>query len=65
MSEAAPITLDEMIACAEREVRMRKRVYPRWVEHGRMTPQAANRETRTMEAILAELEKLKQGERLL
>jgi hypothetical protein len=44
-------TLEEMIECARREVRMRRRVYPRWVADGRMTQAAADREIASMEAI--------------
>lgn len=32
----SPITPNEMAACVEREVAMRLRVYPRWVQAGKM-----------------------------
>ena len=48
-------TLHDMAACAEREVRMRRRVYPRWVESGRMTAAQAEREIALMDAIAAKL----------
>jgi hypothetical protein len=31
------ITAADKLACAERELKMRKRVYPRWVAEGRMS----------------------------
>ena len=40
--------------CAEREVRMRRRVYPRWIEAGRMTQEQADREIAVMAAIAAD-----------
>jgi hypothetical protein len=48
-------TLEEKIACLEREVRMRKRVYPRWVEAGRMQPAQAEHEMQCMQAIIDDL----------
>jgi signal recognition particle subunit SEC65 len=44
-------TLDEMVACAERELAMRERVYPRWVESGKMTADKAEKETQCMKHI--------------
>lgn len=45
---------DDKRAALEREIRMRKRVYPRWVQEGRMRAEVAEREIRLMEAILAD-----------
>lgn len=45
------ISRREMRECAEREVRQRKRVYPRWVATGRMSKQFADRQIAVMEAI--------------
>jgi hypothetical protein len=50
----AAITHDEKRACIERELKMRRRVYPRWVENEKMTQAQADREIATMEAILAD-----------
>lgn len=50
------ITIDEQIACVRREISMRERVYPRWVESGRLTQQKADAETNAMRAVLATLE---------
>ncbi len=44
----------EKYECAKREVRMRKRVYPRWVAQGKMTQAQADREIAIMEAIAAD-----------
>lgn len=60
-STLGPIKVDasvpsptEKYECAIREVKMRRRVYPRWVEGGRMTQAAADRELAIMEAIAAD-----------
>ena len=52
----ADVPLTDMIACAKRELLMRKRVYPRRVEAGRMTQAEADKELAVMAAILARLE---------
>lgn len=44
-------TAKDKLACAEREVGMRKRVYPAWVRAGRMTQADADREIAAMQAI--------------
>ena len=43
-------TLAEMVASLLREWNMRKRVYPKWVEGGRMTAEKAQHEIDCMEA---------------
>lgn len=58
-------TAAEKLAAARRELAMRRRVYPRWVENNRMTQSKANEETAIMAAIVADYEKAEQGERLL
>ena len=47
-------TLDEKIACLSREVQMRRRVYARQVNDGRMDAATAERETGIMGEVLAE-----------
>ena len=59
------VTISEQLACAKREVGMRKRVYPRWVEANRMTRAKADAEIAAMEAIVATLEEIDQRGRLL
>ena len=63
MSDAAaaqffPPTLDEQIACADREVGLRLRVYPTWVRQGRLKQHKADREIETMRAIAASLRQM-------
>lgn len=48
------ITHDDKRACIEREIKMRRRLYPRWVEKGTMTQAQADKEIAVMEAILAD-----------
>jgi hypothetical protein len=51
------MTEQDKLRCAEREAKMRRRVYQRWVEQGRMTQK--------MEAIAADYRKIVMGERLI
>lgn len=39
------------LKCIEREIVMRRRVYPRWVALGKMTQEQAEKEIQTMESI--------------
>jgi hypothetical protein len=55
MPDLFPPTLDELIACADREVRYREKVYPRMIANGRMTQRRADREITLMREIAAEL----------
>lgn len=58
-SDAKPhVSLGAQIAEVERELAMRKAVYPRWVAAGRIKQDAADSRTITMEAVLATLKKL-------
>jgi hypothetical protein len=54
----------EMLACARRELGLRKNVYPRWIEAGRMTEEKAKHEIECMESICTALEKLKMLEEI-
>lgn len=56
------MALVDEIACVEREVKMRLRVYPRWVS---MSPQKAEQETAQMRAVLDRLKALNEGGNLL
>ena len=49
-----PVTRADKRACLEREIRMRRRVYPRFVQSGKLTQAEADREIDVMEAILAD-----------
>lgn len=55
-------SIDDMIKCIEREIGMRMRVYPRWVEQKKMTQEKALTEINTMQAILEQLKKDKDNE---
>lgn len=58
-------TADDKRAAAEREAKMRRRVYPRWIAEGRMTQTMADREIAIMDAIAADYAEKARGERLL
>mgnify|MGYP006272684973 FL=1 len=64
MSGAA-ITHTEMAEEAEREVKMRERVYPNRVRSGAMPPSRARRQLEVMRAIAAYHQEMAQSERLL
>lgn len=49
-------SLIELIACAQREVAMRKNVYPTRVTANRMPQEEADREIASMEAIVSTLQ---------
>lgn len=53
---SGPYTAAELAACARREVRQRRRVYPHLVGRGSMTRDQAEHETAMMTAIAAEYE---------
>jgi hypothetical protein len=46
------IDLDAQITCVRREIKMRERVYPRFIEAHRMTAEKAAQEIATMRAVL-------------
>jgi hypothetical protein len=52
---AADWTVTDKLACIERELRYRARVYPRRIAEGRMTEGHARREIAVMEAIADDL----------
>lgn len=54
-------TIDEMISSVEREIKMRRRVYPRRVESGKMRQDQSDREILLMEDIKQILEYLRDG----
>lgn len=53
------ITIDQQITAAKREVGMRRRVYSRWVENGKMKQAEADHQIAAMEAIVVTLEEVK------
>lgn len=52
-----PITLDAQVKEIEREIALRRRVYPRWIEAGKLSQTAADRQIAVMEAVAATLRK--------
>lgn len=50
-----PIPLAAQIDCVKREIAMRERVYPRWIESKKIAPQRAEKEIAAMRAVLATL----------
>jgi hypothetical protein len=55
-------TLTELISCAEREVEMRRKVYPRRVHDKRMSQKFADTEIARMEVIVEKLRELAENE---
>lgn len=45
-------TREEKRACLVRELRLRKRAYPRWINAGKLRPEDAAREIALMEALI-------------
>lgn len=50
-----PPTLDEQIASISRELAVRERIYPEWLDTGQITPKKANHQIACMKAILQTL----------
>lgn len=59
------VPLSDQIACIKREIAMRERVYPGWIERGRMKPVQAALEIRRMRAVLKRLLVAERAEGLL
>jgi predicted DNA-binding protein (UPF0251 family) len=53
MAQEEVIGLEAMLACVDREIAMRARVYPRWVNQSppKMTPKTAAQEQARMRAV--------------
>lgn len=58
-------TDEQKLEAIEREVKMRRRVYPRWVADGRMTKRKADEELAIMQAIAEDYRAKAEGARLL
>ena len=54
-------TIDEQIDCVKREIGMRERVYPKWVQTRRLSQEQADRELGRMRAELNTLQNLKRA----
>lgn len=51
-------SLREQIACVKREIAIRERVYPKWIESKRITADQCRNEIECMKAVLDTLQKL-------
>lgn len=58
---AVDVQLTDQIACVERELKMRRRVYPRWVSQGKLQQVGADLELQRMTAVLRSLVALRDG----
>lgn len=50
-----PITIEDEIAELERETKLRRRVYPRWVFVGKLTQEKADRQIAIVESVITRL----------
>jgi len=57
---AAP-DINQQIACVTREIGMRRKVYPRWTDAGKITKAKADHDVACMEQVLVTLQHVKQG----
>jgi hypothetical protein len=56
MAELFPISVQEMIREVEREIMLRRRVYPGWVAAKRLSQDKADKQIAIMEAVSRELQ---------
>lgn len=47
------VSIDEQVACVQREIGFREKLYPRWVKDGKLTQGNADLELARMRAVLA------------
>jgi hypothetical protein len=59
------ITAEDKLREVERELKLRRRLYPHWIEIGKIDASDAKRRIEVMQAIAADYEKQAQSERLL
>lgn len=59
------ITTADKLACAERELKMRQRVYPRFISDKKMSAGKAAHEIAAIEAIVADYRAAVEKERLI
>lgn len=58
------VTLERQVAEIRRELGMRRRKYPEWVQAGRMTQAQADERIGALEAVLETVEGLRKAEKL-
>lgn len=59
------VPIDVQITSAKRELRLRRNVYPKWIESRRMSEATANLEIASMEAIIETLEAMEKFARAI
>ena len=59
------ITLDEQIAEAQRELALRRKLYPAWVKSGKLDAGEAYHQLQAMQAIVRTLQRLDKEQRQL
>ena len=59
------ITASDKLSCVQRELKMRRQLYPRWVEEGKMSEGAAAHQLACMEDIVRDYRAAAEKERLL
>jgi hypothetical protein len=59
------VPIDDQVKCIERELKFRARVYARRVVEQKMSKAQADREIETMQAVLATLQMIAEGQRLI
>lgn len=59
------ITAEQKLKCVERELKLRRQVYPNRIETSRMTKEKADYEIMMMEAIVADYKALAEKDRLI
>lgn len=57
----ANIPLPDQIDCVKREISMRERVYPKWVQARRLSQEQMDRELGRMRAVLDTLQRIKEA----
>ena len=61
MAASTEISLETQLKCAQRELKIRRDVYPAWVRAKRLNPLKAESEIAAMAAIVKTLEGLAKG----
>ena len=59
------VPIERQVQCVERELKFRRRVYARRVVEKRMTKTQMDDELEAMEAVLATLQSIAEGQRLI
>jgi hypothetical protein len=54
------VSIADQIKCVERELALRRNVYPKWVQRGKLTQAKADHELEAMAAVLDTLRRVKE-----